>query len=54
MTKKTIIITVKQDSKEAEMFQVALEQKENFRKAVEMITSARNQNTPQPQRVQPV
>lgn len=54
MTKKPINITIKQDSKAAKIFQAAVEHKDAFRRAVEEITAARNTNTMQPQRVQPV
>jgi hypothetical protein len=54
MTKKPINITIKQDSKAAKIYQAAIEQKDVFRCAIEQITAARNMNTTQPQRVQPV
>lgn len=54
MTKKPINITIKQDTRVARIFQAAIKEKDDFRKAVEQITIARNIKTAKPQRVQPV
>ncbi|HXS58546.1 MAG TPA: hypothetical protein VN726_20600 [Hanamia sp.] len=54
MTKKPINIIIKKDTRVARIFQAAIAEKDDFRKAVEQITKARKINTSKPQRVEAI
>lgn len=53
MTKEPINITIKKGSKAAEIFQAAMDQKDDFRRAVDQINAARNSKEKQPSLARP-